>query len=663
MEMTEDNSNKKLFDQATKQNQFLKVVDRDEAERRFREHLKLDPLGAETVPLDESLGRVLATEIVAEVDVPGFDRSNMDGFAVRAEDTFGAIEEHPRIVRINPEVIEPGRQSEIAVTVGTATPIATGAMIPRGADAVVMIEDTERIAGSNDSPMLEIRRAVAPGDNISFAGSDIAWGETILRAGELLTSREIGLCAAVGLSEVAVFLKPQVAIISTGNEIVAPGQERPDGFIYDSNQAILATAVTEAGGIPIRSGIVADDETKLREIVKKSLVNCDTLILSGGTSKGAGDLSYRVVSEFDDPGIVAHGVALKPGKPICLAVTQNKPLVVLPGFPTSAIFTFHEFVAPVIRSLAGKSVLKRDEKPARLPFQIASQKGRTEYLLVHLLKGEHGAVAYPMGKGSGSVSTFSKADGFITIGRHTELVPGGESVLVTLLGKEIELAEFVAIGSHCIGLDFLLSEMTRRGTRVKSIHVGSTGGLEAVKRGECHLAGVHLLDEKSGTYNKPFLTEGVMLLNGYRRMQGVVYRKNEFSFEEGMTPEEVVTQLAANNRLRMINRNAGSGTRILIDRLLKGFHPEGYSHQSRSHQAVGASIRQKRSDWGIAIGHVAEKYELEFFPVLEEHFDFMIPEKYRDNEAVLLFEKILGEKSVVENLCMMGFESHKVESK
>ena len=331
-----------------RQEQFLDVVGRDEAVARFHRHLRLQPLGSETVPLAQALGRVLARPVVAEIDAPGFDRASVDGFAVRADDTIGASERSPKILALNPEILTPGMAPNLTVEPGTATLIATGGMAPRGADAVVMVEHTETVDGDGDSesgiPAIAVRRPAVSGQFIAFAGSDLARGETVLRAGQVLTSREIGMLAAVGAAAVEVWRRPRVAVFSTGDEIVAPGEPIRPGMVYDSNAAILAAAVDRAG----RSGGAARHRRRrggvLQRLVADGLARCDIVLLSGGTSKGAGDLCYRAIARFDDPGIVVHGVALKPGKPMCLAVTGGKPIVVLPGFPTSAIFTFHEFV-------------------------------------------------------------------------------------------------------------------------------------------------------------------------------------------------------------------------------------------------------------------------------------------------------------------------------
>ena len=417
-----------------RQEQFLHVVDRDTATARFHRHLKLRPLGAETVPLSQALGRVLARAVIADVDVPGFDRASVDGFAVRADDTVGASERTPKALALNGEILTPGTVPQLTVAPGTATLIATGGMVSRGADAVIMVEHTET-RDDDGSTVIEVRRAAAAGQFIAFAGSDLASGETVLRAGQALTSREIGMLAAVGCGAVEVWRRPLIAIISTGDEIVAPGELIRPGTIYDSNAAILSAAVEEAGGCAKPLGIGADDEAVLSRLVDEGLATSDMVILSGGTSKGAGDLCYRAISSFNDPGIVVHGVALKPGKPLCLAVTGGKPIVILPGFPTSAIFTFHEFVAPVIRAFAGLQPEQAERRPAILPMRIASERGRTEYLMVSLVRGdsEGPLAAYPNSKGSGAVTAFSQADGFITIGQHVESVPAGTPVEVQLL--------------------------------------------------------------------------------------------------------------------------------------------------------------------------------------------------------------------------------------
>ncbi len=639
--------------------EFLTVIDAHEAHRRFREAVKPAPLGVRTVGLADALGRVLAIDVASPVDVPGFDRSNVDGYAVRAEDTFGAEEASPRKLSVNAEEIATGVHPRIEVRPGTATRIATGGMIPRGADAVVMVEQTQ--------PGLLVMKPLTPGANVSFAGSDIARGEIVLRSGTRLSARETGTLAALGVTAIDVFRRPRVAIFSTGNEIVAPGATMRPGLVYDSNLRILCDSVRELGCEPVDLGIVPDELGVLSETLKRAL-DCDAVLLSGGTSKGEGDLS--VVAVRQAASVVCHGVALKPGKPLCLAVARapalsgagggverGKPVVVLPGFPTSAVFTFHEFVAPVLLAMAGAPPESAATVRARVPMRINTEKGRAEFVLVSLLDGPEGPAAYPMGKGSGSVTAFAKADGFVTLGRQQEFLEAGEAVDVRLLGRDVRAADLVVIGSHCVGLDFLLSLLRREGFTSKALVVGSQGGLLAAGRGECDLAGVHLCDEK-GVYNTPFLKPGMALVRGYGRMQGVVFL--------GREPDVKAA--------RMVNRNRGSGTRVLIDGLLGlpsvaaqpgsgdvasakegGARPPGYHFEAKSHNAVAAAVAQGRADWGVAIRTVAEMYGLGFRALREERYDFVVPEARRARPAVQAFERLLASDAAKKGLAALGF--------
>jgi putative molybdopterin biosynthesis protein len=625
-----------------RQAQFLEVLDRDEAERRWRAAIDAAPLAPERVPLERALARVLAEDVVAALDVPGFDRANMDGFAVRAQDTFGASEEAPVRLRLGRESIPTGVVPRGEVEPGGAAPIATGGMLPRGADAVVPVEHTDVEAGA-----LLVRRAQVPGGAVSFAGTDIGRGETVLFRGARLTSRETGLLAAIGRDAVSVVRRPRVAILSTGDEIVAPGAPLPPGSVYDSNGRILADAVTELGGEPRFLGAFRDDETALAAALAAALAEADLVLLSGGTSKGEGDLNARVVGALE-PGIVVHGVALKPGKPICLAASGRRPVVILPGFPTSAVFTFHEFVAPVLRALAGLPGLERESVSARLAQQTVSERGRLEYLLVGLVRRDDGGLAaWPMGKGSGSVTAFSRADGFVRIPRNVEIVDADSEVEVTLLGRGLEPADLVVIGSHCAGLDRIAAALAAEGFTTKVLAVGSQGGLAAAGRGECDAAPIHLLDPGTGRYNEPFLGEGLRLLRGYARLQGVVTRPDE---------TRDISALLADPRLRMVNRNRGSGTRVLIDGLLGERRPPGFAYEPRSHYAVAAAVAQRRADWGVAIESVARQAGLRFRPLQPERYDFAVPAGRWERPAVVALRRLLDEDGPLRReLAALGF--------
>jgi putative molybdopterin biosynthesis protein len=612
-----------------KQTQFLTTLDRDEAERRWRAALDTTPVGEETVPIAEALGRVLSRDVTAGTDVPGFDRSNMDGFAVRAEDTFGASEEAPIRLALNQETIPTGVSPREEVKPRTATTIATGGMLPRGADAVVPVEHTDL---EDEGRMLVVRKPVVPGQSLSYAGTDVGSGETVLFAGTPLTSRETGVLAAIGCEHVAVYRRPRVAILSTGDEIVQPGETMRPGLVFDSNGRILSDAVRELGGDPWFLGAFRDDEGALRHALDEALSQADLVLLSGGTSKGEGDLCARVVDDLE-PGIIVHGVALKPGKPICLAAHGRLPVVILPGFPTSAVFTFHEFVAPVIREQTGLPPDQRETLQAELALGVQSDRGRLEYLLVGLVrKSQGGYAAWPMGKGSGSVTSFSRADGFVRIPRAVEMLEADSPVEVRLIGRELAVADLVVIGSHCAGLDRIASALSAEGFRVKLLAVGSQGGLAAARRGECDVAPIHLLDAQTGLYNTPFLDETLRLLPGYRRMQGVVTRPGERAEPEALRSDPT---------RRMVNRNRGSGTRLLIDRLLGDARPPGHAYEPRSHFAVAAAVAQRRADWGVTIETVARQAGLAFHPLQDEHYDLVIPRDRWERPAVRALRRLL----------------------
>jgi len=638
---------------AARQEQFLEVVSAEEARVRFEQHLDLGCLPAETVALAESRTRVLANDVIAAVDAPPFDRSNVDGFALRASDTVGATDGNPRIFALNPEVIACGYMPEITVIPGTCTAIATGGVIPRGADAVVMIEQTELIEDGH--PRIELRRAAAPGQFVSHAGSDIARGETLLRRGTRIGAREIGMLAACGLDRIEVVRRPKVAVVSTGDELVEPGKPLRPAGVYDSNGAIIAAAIAEAGGEPLLLGALPDDAAILEKKIREALAASDMVVVSGGTSKGAGDLSHRVVSQLGKPGILVHGVALKPGKPLCLGVIGDKPVVVLPGFPTSAIFTFHAFAAPVIRARAGLPPESAETTSARVPVRIASELGRKEFVLVSLIEGEQGTTAFPTGKGSGAVTSFSQADGFLEIDALASALDADSETQVTLIGNAVRAPDLVVMGSHDVALDVIVGALAERGFSSRVLAIGSLGGVAAASRGECDIAPVHLMDPASGQYNRHLTGPGLSLVPGWRRMQGLLFRPGDVRFE-GCSAKEALKIILADSTALMVNRNAGAGTRVLTDKLLEGARPAGYANQPKSHNAVAAAIAQGRADWGLAIEPVAKLYGLGFLPVSPEHYDFLVADNRRERPGVKAFLAALHDERVRTRVRALGME-------
>lgn len=643
---------------AARQEQFLEVVSREEAEARLARYLRPGPLGPERVPLSAAHGRILAEDVTAPVDVPGFDRASVDGFALRGSETAGASRELPAFFRLNAEILTPGVEPQVEIVHGTASVIATGGMLPRGADAVAMVEDTETSSGEGGALFVEVHRPVPSGRFVALAGSDITCGETVLRSGRKLTPREIAMLAAVGRGDITVWRRPRVAILSTGDEIVPPGGKIRPGQVYDSNAAVLAASVEELGGEPMPLGIVADEEPALLAALERAQASADLVLLSGGTSKGAGDIVHRVVARLTDPGVIVHGVALKPGKPLCLAVSAGKLVAVLPGFPTSAMFTFESFIAPVIARMAGRRVGAARRLTATLPLAVSSERGRTEYVMVSLMRlAQGGLAAYPIAKGSGAVTSFTQADGFFEIAADREMVAAATEVSVTLIGEEAEQADLIIVGSHCVGLDFLIGILERDGIRVKALNVGSFGGLAAAARGECDIAPIHLMDPASGRYNTPFLTDALALLPGYLRQQGIVFRRDDVRFSGCANAASALTSAMADRSSLMVNRNAGSGTRILIDRLLDGRRPAGYSYQVKSHNGVAIAIAQRRADWGVAIENVARQYSLAFLPLQAEQYDFVVPRARLQTPSVRRFAQLLQDAMIRRQLEAMGFRS------
>jgi putative molybdopterin biosynthesis protein len=657
----------------SEQRQFLNVVDGDEARARWWAAASPRPLPTETVALARLRGRVLAEAVAAPCDVPGFDRSNVDGYALQAADSYGASEAAPRRLPLRPELLACGVAPTLDLQPGEAVAIATGGVIPRGADAVVMVEDTEVEAG-----VLLVRRPVAPGGMISFAGSDITRGEVVLRPGVTLGARETGVLAAIGRAAAIVHRRPRVGVLSTGDEIVAPGEPLAPGQIHDCNQTLLADACEELGAEALRLGIAPDDGPALTAALHAALARCDLLLLSGGTSKGAGDLSFGAVAGLPGPtpgapAICVHGVALKPGKPLCLAATavgpRVVPIAVLPGFPTSALFTFHEFVAPLLRALAGLPPDQGEALPARLAHDINSERGRREYVLVQLLAPpdlspgtstpvptDRLPIALPIGKGSGSVTAFCRADGFIAVPRQQERLDAGEVVRVERSGPGGRPPDLLVIGSHCTGLELIADLLHAAGLRVQLIAQGSQGGLAAASRGHCDIAPIHLVDPSTGVYNRGFVPEGCVLAPGYGRMQGLVTRQGDLRLTVLAGPALPPAVLAP--ELRMVNRNRGSGTRLLIDELLaplRPARPAGYTHEARSHAGVVTCVAQGRADWGVAIASAAAPLGLRFVPIREERYDFAIPAARRARPAVQAFLAALADPALRARLRAAGF--------
>jgi putative molybdopterin biosynthesis protein len=631
---------------------FRELQSLEKATATFWAAYQLKAASAEKVDIESALGRVLAQDVFSEVDVPSFDRAAMDGFAVVAEDTFDADEQHPVKLKLLGEV-EAGDAKAYSASSGEALEIATGAPIPKGCDAVVMVEYTKR----TEADVL-VYRSVSPGENVAGAGSDIMTGEILLRRSQRITPREIGLLAAAGIAQVSVFRKPHVAIFSSGNELVKPGNVLGLAKIYDTNGPAVAASVTECGGEPHFLGILPDDYSTVRDRVKSALANADVVISSGSTSSGPGDLFYRVVDELGEPGVLVHGLTLKPGKPALVGLAGGKPVFGLPGYPTSALMIFHVLVAPILRRLTNSPETSPIKLSASSPMKFFKARGRRELLPVQLITQPNDElIAYPMQSGSGAVSSFSMADGFADLPETQEYVEEGERLEVQLFGRELTPPSLIAIGSHCVGLDIAFAMIRDSDSDFlgRTINVGSVGGFHAIKRGEADVAGVHLQDEKSGEYNVPFLStfgleKTAVLIRGYNREQGLIIKRGNPKDIQGI--QDLVRE-----DIRFINRNRGSGTRLLIDRHLtklassRGTDLEaisrriqGYGYEAKSHSAVAAAVKNDRANVGFGIRTVAESAALDFLKLDDEKYDFLIAKERMNKKSVKEFIQLLGSK-------------------
>jgi len=509
---------------------------------------------------------------------------------------------------------------------------------------------------------VKVYRATHPGENVSSAGSDLMAGELALRRGVKLSSRELGILAALGLKEVACYVRPRVAILSTGSELAEPGSMLPPGKIYDINSFSLHAAVVELGCIPLFLGVVPDEASRLKAKILEGLSHAHLVLVSGGTSAGAGDILYRVLEELSGS-LLFHGVAVKPGKPTVAAVVEGKLVIGLPGYPTSALMIFHRLVKPVLAAMMGFQLGEEEAVEAVLGEKVFSEQGRREFLPVHLYLGEKGLVAFPCKGGSGAITTLASADGFLEIGEDRVILDEGEKVRVRLLTREFRPPHLVIVGSHCLGLELLLKILREDYPWLvfKTVNVGSAGGLAALRRGEADIAGVHLLDEETGQYNIPFLERyglggRVALFRGYQRRQGFLVAKGNPKQFKGV-------QDLLRPDICMINRNPGSGTRILLDLHLRRLAEKlglsfeeltskvkGYEVEARSHSAVASAIAQGRADVGLGIETIASQYGLDFIPLTLEQYDFAVRLESLSKPSVQAFLQTLSSQKFKDAL-------------
>lgn len=627
---------------------FHRLLSVEEGISRIAEALGgLKPLGVEEVDLEDAVGRILAEPIYSKADSPPFDRSEVDGYAVDSRSVAGADEDNPVRLKVVGRV-EVGQKPDVEVRLNEAVEVATGAPLPKGADSVVMVEYTKR-----EGDYILVYRSTAPGENVGEAAADLTIGDIVLHQGTLLTPREIAVLIVSGYNRVKVYRRPRVSIFSTGDELQPPGTNLLYGKVYDVNGITIKALVEESGGSAKYLGILGDRFDEVKSAVSSALKDSDIIITSGSTSAGLGDIIYKVVDDLGKPGLLVHGLRIKPGKPTVAGVVDGKIFIGLPGFPLSAMIAFYVFARPIIQKLAGfrgeAGVIQR----AQLPYRVPAGRGKREYVPVHLVSSPRGLVAYPVLGSPGAASALSFADGFIEVGEDREFLDEGEVVDVHLLSQRVRLVDLVIIGSHCPGVS-LITELA--GLSAKIVNVGSLMGWFAVKRGEADIAGTHLLHEQTLQYNTPFieiygLQNSAVLIRGYSRMQGFMVKKgnpkNIRSFKD-LLRDDVV----------FINRNKGSGTRALIDHNLSTLIPlseaasriRGYTREAKTHSAVAAAVAQGRADVGVGVETWAYAYDLDFIPLAEERFDFLIPVEKLNKAAVQKFIETLSSKRFAEEL-------------
>lgn len=629
---------------------FPPAVGIEEALRRFEAALAPERVGIETVELGDAVGRVLAQTLTALVDVPPFDCATVEGFAVRAADTAAASGAAP--VRLRPigEIPDAGLSSKRPVARGRALAISPGTPMPRGADAVVIAGHAER----DGSDAILVRRPMHAGQNIAFAGSDLARGGVVVRRGRRIGPREVGLLAACGLARVDVCRRPTVAVISTGDEVFAPGGNHPHSGLFDVVGPVIAAAAVDSGCRSLTFPIGPIAAERLAATLAEALERADFVIVSGGTFRRTAAAAVDVIGKMAQPGIVVDAVAVTPGSLVSLAVADGKGIAILNGVPTVAMVTFQSVIAPVLRRLAGQPPRRRATVAATLSASVAAEPGRTDYVLVALdAGGDRPLTAHPLQRNSGSISALAEADGFLAVGPPAASPAAGQKADVALFSAEIRAPDLIVAGSHCVGLDPVAEALAEAGIDVRILSIGSMAGLSAARRGECDIAPIHILHPESGRYNEPFVDGSLVLVKGWRRQQGIVFRRGDKRFE-GRSAEAAIDAVVGNPRVLMVNRNAGAGTRFLIEGMLKGRKPEGWANQPRSHNAVAAAVAQGRADWGMAISTVAEAYGLGFLPFAEENYDFAIAKARAGRPEVEAFVAMLASAATGERLAALG---------
>ena len=633
-----------------KRDVYLHDISLEEARARFAAALqaagKWGPLPGEPVPVAEAAGRVTAEPVWARLSAPHYHASAMDGFAVRARDTVGATETRPVTLDLVGPATAAGRQAEDVAR--PAGPVNTGHPLPPWADAVVMVENVQLLdaqsAPASDlggATAIQLRASVARWQHIRSMGEDMVATELVLPANHRLRPVDLGAIAGSGHRTVCVRRQPRVAIIPTGSELVPTDDvERVPmpGEIIEYNSIVLAAQVDEWGGSGDRWPIVGDDLDALRSAVKEAADSYDLVLVNAGSSAGTEDYTAAVIAELGQ--LLVHGIAVRPGHPVILGLVGTTPVIGVPGYPVSAAMTGEILVEPLLAHWLGRPALERPRVEATMTRQVLSPVGDDEFLRVTIGQVGDRMVATPLGRGAGTISTLVRADGIVVIPRFSEGIAAGERVNVRLYRDPGALRRtIVAIGSHDLALDLLAQFLAERmpGMRLASANVGSLGGLVALRRGEAHLAGSHLLDPESGLYNITYVRrylpgERVVLYTLVEREQGFIVPAGNPAGISGWDD-------LCREELRYVNRQRGAGTRMLLDYELglRGIAPDaisGYDRQEYTHLAVAAAIASGTADLGLGIRAAATALELDFVALGVERYDLVIPGGFAESDLL-----------------------------
>ena len=620
-----------------KRNLYLKTTPVQEAIDIYRSEVeKRVELQYETIPVTESLNRITGKAVYAKYCSPLFNAAAMDGIAVNVAKTEGASEGTPV------ELVF-GKDYQI---------IDTGDPIHEPYDAVIMAED---LLETEDENKVKIISPAVPWQHIRPVGEDIVAGEMILPGRHCIRPIDVGVLLSGGIVEIEVVKNPTVAIFPTGTEIIEPGTEPKDGDIIESNSRMFENMAKVQGAEAVRFETIPDDYERIRDAVKEAAEKFDMVIINAGSSAGTEDYTVHVLRELGE--VIIHGVSIKPGKPVILAFVNNKPVIGLPGYPVSAYIGFENFVSPVLSYMGGRVEKKNKKVEAVISRRLVSSLKHKEYVRVKVGCVGDKIVAAPLARGAGAAMSLVRADGFCVIPQNSEGCEAGEKLEVELYRELEEIRNTaVVIGSHDLILDVMADMMPNHfpGMYLSSTHVGSMGGLMALKRGEAHIAPIHMLNEETGVYNMSYIEkmfhEPVALIKGVGRVQGIMVKKGN--------PLHI-SSVEDLKKVRFVNRQRGAGTRMLLDFCLKerGIMPEeirGYDREAATHMAVAALVAGESADAGLGIRSAALAMKLDFIEVGQEEYDFAVPEKYLELPYIRAFVQILKSEEFHKKLQELG---------